>query len=126
MKLFSKLLKEEYDLDTQILNNRIAQYKHLVQISNMPSNENFPMSDKLDVFDKLRDLEQAIFQQLSDRAKSDNQRRLFGLDVKSQDRQIRDEFLRQKARKSSIEKYKSMNLKELIKTYFDSGSKKKS
>ena len=42
----------------------------------MPSNENFPMSDKLDVFDKLRDLEQAIFQQLSDRAKSDNQRRL--------------------------------------------------
>jgi hypothetical protein len=85
MKLFSRLLKEEYDLDTQILNNRIAQYKHLVQISNMPSNENFPMSDKLDVFDKLRDLEQAIFQQLSDRAKSDNQRRLFGLDVKSQD-----------------------------------------
>ena len=49
MKFFSRLLKEEYDLDTQILNNRIAQYKHLVQISNMPSNKNFPMSDKLDV-----------------------------------------------------------------------------
>ena len=67
---FRNLLKEEVDLDTQILNNRLAQYRHLVQISNIPATPAFPMSDKLDVFDKLRELEQAIFQQLADRAKA--------------------------------------------------------
>lgn len=114
-----KLLKEEYDLDTQILNNRVEQYKHLVRISKMPTTSEFPMSDKLDVFDKLRDLEAVIFQQLGDRAKADNQRRLFGLNIKRNDDAVRDEFLRQKAYRDSVEKYKSMSLKELIKSYFD-------
>lgn len=119
-----KLLKEEYDLDTQILNNRVEQYKHLVRISKMPTTAEFPMGDKLDVFDKLRDLEQVIFQQLGDRAKSDNQRRLFGLNIKRDDERVRDEFLRQKAHRESVEKYKSMSLKELIKSYFDTHKSK--
>jgi hypothetical protein len=119
-----KLLKEEFDLDTQILNNRIEQYKHLVRISNMPTTPEFSMSDKLDVFDKLRDLEQVIFQQLGDRAKSDNQRRLFGLNIKRDDERVRDEFLRQKSRRESVEKYKSMSLKGLIKSYFDTHNRK--
>jgi len=123
---FRSLLKEEVDLDTQILNNRLAQYKHLVRISNMPVGGQFPMSDKLDVFDKLRELEQAIFQQLADRAKAEKQRQLFGLNIKNQDNQIRDEFLRQKAHRDAVEMYKSMSLKELIKSYFDSRGNKKS
>ena len=125
MNLFSKLLKEEYDLDTQLLNNKIAQYKHLVKLSLLPITQANPMSDKLDVFDKLRELEQSIQAQLSDRAKADNKRSLFGLDIKNQDNQIRDEFLRVKARSNSVDRYSEMSLKELIKSYFDSNERKK-
>ena len=126
MQLLNRLLKEEYDLDTQILNNRLAQYKHLVQISNMPATAQFPMSDKLDVFDKLRELEQAIMSQLSDRAKAQNHRDLFGSDWKNRDNEIRDEFLRQKVYRNAEEKYSGMSLRELLKSYFDSRKKKKS
>jgi hypothetical protein len=126
MKLFSRLLKEEYDLDTQLLNNKIAQYKHLVKLSLLPITQANPMSDKLDVFDKLRELEQSIQSQLSDRAKADNQRSLFGLDIKNQDNQIRDEFLRVKARSNSVDRYSEMSLKELVKSYFDSKDRKRS
>lgn len=119
-----KLLKEEFDLDTQILNNRIEQYKHLVRISKMPTTLEFPMSDKLDVFDKLRDLELVIFQQLGDRSRLDNQRSLFGFNIKRDDERLRDEFLRQKAHRESVQKYKSMSLKELIRSYFDTHKSK--
>lgn len=119
-----KLLKEEFDLDTQILNNRIEQYKHLVRISKMPTTPEFPMSDKLDVFDKLRDLELVIFQQLGDRSRLDNQRSLFGFNIKRDDERLRDEFLRQKAHRESVQKYKSMSLKELIRSYFDTHKSK--
>jgi len=123
---YKRLLKEEYDLDTQILNNRLAQYRHLVSISKIGITPATPLSDKLDVFDKLRELEQAIMQQLSDRAKAANQKRLFGSDLKNRDAEVRDEFLRQKADRDIVEKYKNMSLKELLKSYFDSRNKKKS
>ncbi len=114
-----KLLKEENDLDTQILKNRVEQYKHLVSISKMPLSQEYPMSDKLDVFDKLRDLEAVIFQQLGDRAKAENQARLFGFSPKNMDSSIRMEMIRQKAKREMVEKYKSMSLRELIKSIFD-------
>lgn len=114
-----KLLKEENDLDTQILKNRIEQYKHLVSISKMPLSQEYPMSDKLDVFDKLRDLEAVIFQQLGDRAKVENQARLFGFSIKNMDTDIKNEFIREKAKREFVEKYKSMSLRELIKSKID-------
>lgn len=114
-----KLLKEENDLDTQILKNRIEQYKHLVSISKMPLSQEYPMSDKLDVFDKLRDLEAVIFQQLGDRAKAENQARLFGFSIKNMDTDIKNEFIREKAKREFVEKYKSMSLRELIKSKID-------
>ena len=114
-----KLLKEENDLDTQILKNRIEQYKHLVSISKMPLSQEYQMSDKLDVFDKLRDLEAVIFQQLGDRAKAENQARLFGFSIKNMDTDIKNEFIREKAKREFVEKYKSMSLRELIKSKID-------
>jgi hypothetical protein len=95
-------------------------------LSLLPITQANPMSDKLDVFDKLRELEQSIQSQLSDRAKADNQRSLFGLDIKNQDNQIRDEFLRVKARSNSVDRYSEMSLKELVKSYFDSKDRKRS
>lgn len=120
-----KLLKEENDLDTQILKNRVEQYKHLVSISRMPVSQEYPMSDKLDVFDKLRDLEVVIFQQLGDRAKVENQARLFGFSPKNMDSSIRMEMIRQKAKREMVEKYKSMSLRELIKSIFDTQRNKR-
>lgn len=120
-----KLLKEENDLDTQILKNRIEQYKHLVSISKMPLSQEYPMSDKLDVFDKLRDLEAVIFQQLGDRAKAENQARLFGFSIKNMDTDIKNEFIREKAKREFVEKYKSMSLRELIKSKIDRPKQKR-
>jgi len=120
-----KLLKEENDLDTQILKNRVEQYKHLVSISKMPLSQEYPMSDKLDVFDKLRDLEAVIFQQLGDRAKAENQARLFGFSIKNMDTDIKNEFIREKAKREFVEKYKSMSLRELIKSKIDRPKQKR-
>ncbi len=112
MQSLNRLLKEELDLDTEILNNRIQQLRYFKA---MVLNPNLEVQDRMDITDKMRDLEDRIETQMSNRAKAQNRRDLFNPSMKKQDAQLRREFIRLKARKEGIDKYKSMKLQDLIK-----------
>jgi hypothetical protein len=112
MQSLNSLLKEELDLDTEILGNRIQQLRYF---KSMVLNPNLEIQDRMDITDKMRDLEDRIDAQLSNRAKAKNQRDLFNPSVERQNAQLKREFIRLKVRREGSEKYKSMKLKDLLK-----------
>lgn len=112
MQSLNRLLKEELDLDTEILNNRIQQLRYF---KSMVLNPNLEVQDRMDITDKMRDLEDRIETQISNRAKAKNQRDLFNPSLERQDAHIKNMFIKLKGRQESINKYRSMKLKDLIK-----------
>jgi len=64
MQSLNRLLKEELDLDTEILGNRIQQLRYF---KSMVLNPSLEIQDRMDITDKMRDLEDRIDAQLSNK-----------------------------------------------------------
>lgn len=111
MLLFESLLKEEFDLDNEILKNRIMQMKGL---HNLIMKDDMTAPDRAELLDGIRDLEDRIINQLSSRAKSKARFELFRGTPADYDKQIRDEMIRLRSRREAEEKYRTMKLKELM------------
>ena len=121
MQSVSKLLKEVNDLDTSILNNRIAQYKQLLRLSAMPVNNQYTYDNKMDVYEKIADLEREIMQQLKDRERM-KPNPMFSNDREVIDKRIKNEFIRMRAERESIDRYTHMKLKDLLSVKNGKGS----
>jgi len=121
MSLYKKLVKEENDLNQRILNNRRSQYDYLVQLSKQPLSDKITLDNKLEVFEKLRELEAVIEKQLSDMSNSQNRSAMYRM---GNDKAMRDEKLRVMLSRKAEEKYRGMKLKDLLKSYYDSSVKK--
>ena len=111
MQLLIKLLKEEYSLDNEILRNRTQQMRGLHSLI-MQNKMSAP--DRAELLDKIRDIEDRIEAQLVNRAKGENQRRLFTSNPSQIDNDVRREMIKLRAQRESEEKYKGMKLANLI------------
>ena len=105
MQLLIKLLKEEYSLDNEILRNRTAQMRGLHSLI-MQNKMSAP--DRAELLDKIRDIEDRIEAQLVNRAKGENQRRLFTSNPNLIDRDVKREMIKLRAERESSEKYSHM------------------
>lgn len=121
MSLYKKLVKEENDLNQRILNNRRSQYDYLVQLSKQPLSDKITLDNKLEVFEKLRELEAVIEKQLSDMSNSQNRTAMYKM---GNEEGIRNEKLRVMLNRKAEEKFRGMKLKDLLKSYYDSSVKK--
>ena len=111
MQLLIKLLKEEYSLDNEILRNRTEQMRGLHSLI-MQNKMSAP--DRAELLDKIRDIEDRIEAQLVNRAKGENQRRLFTSNPNLIDRDVKREMIKLRAERESSEKYSHMKLKDLM------------
>ena len=111
MQSLIKLLKEEYSLDNEILRNRTEQMRGLHSLI-MQNKMSAP--DRAELLDKIRDIEDRIEVQLVNRAKGENQRRLFTSNPSQIDNDVRREMIRLRSRREAFEKYKGMKLSNLI------------
>ena len=90
MQLLNKLLKEEYSLDNEILRNRTQQMRGL---HSLIMQKNMGAPDRAELLDKIRDIEDRIEAQLVNRAKGENQRRLFTSNPFQIDNDVRREMM---------------------------------
>ena len=70
--------------------------------------------DRAELLDKIRDIEDRIEAQLVNRAKGENQRRLFTSNPSLIDRDVKREMIKLRAERESSEKYSHMKLKDLM------------
>jgi adenine-specific DNA methylase len=70
--------------------------------------------DRSELLDKIRDIEDRIETHLANRAKGENQRRLFTSNSSEIDNSVRREMIRLRSRREAFEKYKGMKLANLI------------
>ena len=111
MQSLIKLLKEEYSLDNEILRNRTQQMRGLHSLI-MQNKMSAP--DRAELLDKIRDIEDRIETHLANRAKGENQRRLFTSNPSEIDNSVRREMIRLRSRREAQDKYRSMKLSNLI------------
>ena len=111
MQSLIKLLKEEYSLDNEILRNRVQQMRGLHSLIMQKGME---APDRSELLDKIRDIEDRIEVHLANRAKGENQRRLFTSNPSLIDRDVKREMIKLRAERESSEKYSHMKLKDLM------------
>lgn len=111
MQSLIKLLKEEYSLDNEILRNRVQQMRGLHSLIMQKGME---APDRSELLDKIRDIEDRIEAHLVNRAKGENQRRLFTSNPSLIDRDVKREMIKLRAERESSEKYSHMKLKDLM------------
>lgn len=119
MSLHKSLLTEEISLEQRLLKNRKAQYDYLVKLSLLPIDEKNTLESKMEIMDRLRDLEDRITQQLADMAKAAATNDLYNNRFQTHLDRIRNEKLRSAMVREAEKKYKGMSLKNLVKDYFD-------
>jgi hypothetical protein len=111
MLFFKSLLKEEFDLDNEILRNRIMQMKGL---HNLIMKDDMTAPDRAELLDGIRALEDTILTQLANRAKSKARFAMFRGTPADSDKQIKDELIRLRGRREAEKKYRSMKLTDLM------------
>lgn len=119
MSLHKSLLAEEISLEQRLLKNKKAQYDYLVKLSLLPISDKNTLESKMDIMDRLRDLENSIRQQLGDMAKAAAQTELYKNHFQTHVDRIRNEKLRSAMQREAEKKYKGMSLRDLAKDYFE-------